>query len=103
MFVEFGCEILKIVPGRVSTEVDARLSFDKEGQIARALRIIDMYKDADTYITQALMHIRPPVFFLVNLLSNSIQFIRHIGDSSFLVSNRPFSIQFSFKNLFHDF
>merc|ERR1719204_1539046 len=46
MFVEFGCEILKIVPGRVSTEVDARLSFDKEGQIARALRIIDMYKDA---------------------------------------------------------
>ena len=48
MFVEFGCEILKIVPGRVSTEVDARLSFDKEGQIARALRIIDMYKDAGT-------------------------------------------------------
>lgn len=46
MFVEFGCEILKIVPGRVSTEVDARLSFDKEGQIARALRIIGMYKDA---------------------------------------------------------
>jgi len=46
MFVEFGCEILKIVPGRVSTEVDARLSFDKEGQIARALRIIDMYKAA---------------------------------------------------------
>ena len=29
MFVLFGCEILKIVPGRVSTEVDARLSFDK--------------------------------------------------------------------------
>ena len=48
MFVEFGCEILKIVPGRVSTEVDARLSFDKEGQIARALRIIDMYKDTGT-------------------------------------------------------
>jgi len=46
MFVEFGCEILKIVPGRVSTEVDARLSFDKEGQIQRALRIIEMYKAA---------------------------------------------------------
>lgn len=46
MFVEFGCEILKIVPGRVSTEVDARLSFDKEGQIQRALRIIGMYKEA---------------------------------------------------------
>ena len=32
MFVLFGCEILKIVPGRVSTEVDARLSFDKVGR-----------------------------------------------------------------------
>lgn len=46
MFVEFGIEILKIVPGRVSTEVDARLSFDKEGQIERALRLIDLYKAA---------------------------------------------------------
>ena len=46
MFVEFGCEILKIVPGRVSTEVDARLSFDKEGQVARALRIMGMYEAA---------------------------------------------------------
>lgn len=33
LFVLFGCEILKIVPGRVSTEVDARLSFDKQGQV----------------------------------------------------------------------
>ena len=48
LFVSFGAEILKVVEGRVSTEVDARLSFDKEGQIARALRIIDMYKDAGT-------------------------------------------------------
>lgn len=46
MFVEFGCEILKIVPGRVSTEVDARLSFDKDGQVARALRIMGMYEAA---------------------------------------------------------
>lgn len=44
--VNFGLEILKIVPGYVSTEVDARLSFDKEGTIARAHRIIDMYKKA---------------------------------------------------------
>ena len=35
LFVLFGCEILKIVPGRVSTEVDARLSFDKEGQVSQ--------------------------------------------------------------------
>ncbi|KAK9385159.1 hypothetical protein V1515DRAFT_292713 [Lipomyces mesembrius] len=44
LLVEFGKEILKIVPGRVSTEVDARLSFDKEGTIKKALKIIDMYK-----------------------------------------------------------
>jgi transaldolase len=44
--VNFGLEILKIVPGYVSTEVDARLSFDKEATINRAHRIIDMYKKA---------------------------------------------------------
>lgn len=44
--VNFGIEILKIVPGYVSTEVDARLSFDKEGTIARAHRIIKLYEDA---------------------------------------------------------
>lgn len=45
LLVEFGKEILKIVPGRVSTEVDARLSFDKQATIDKALSIIDMYKD----------------------------------------------------------
>jgi len=44
VFVVFGKEILKIIPGRVSTEVDARLSFDVEGQIKKALRLIDLYK-----------------------------------------------------------
>ncbi|KAF1330135.1 Transaldolase, partial [Globisporangium splendens] len=44
--VNFGLEILKIVPGYVSTEVDARLSFDKEATIARAHRIIEMYEKA---------------------------------------------------------
>ncbi|KAJ8100718.1 hypothetical protein POJ06DRAFT_281674 [Lipomyces tetrasporus] len=44
LLVEFGKEILKIVPGRVSTEVDARLSFDTEGTIKKALKIIDLYK-----------------------------------------------------------
>uniref|UniRef100_A0A8W8J505 Transaldolase n=1 Tax=Magallana gigas TaxID=29159 RepID=A0A8W8J505_MAGGI len=43
IYVNFGCEILKIIPGRVSTEVDARLSFDKEGSIARA-KIYNYYK-----------------------------------------------------------
>lgn len=45
MFVLFGCEILKIVPGSVSTEVDARLSFDKEVQIEKAKRLIKMYEE----------------------------------------------------------
>ncbi|CCF56064.1 hypothetical protein KAFR_0A06290 [Kazachstania africana CBS 2517] len=44
LLVEFGKEILKIVPGRVSTEVDARLSFDKEATIAKAIEIIELYK-----------------------------------------------------------
>lgn len=44
LLVEFGSEILKIVPGRVSTEVDARLSFNKEATIKKALEIIDLYK-----------------------------------------------------------
>lgn len=46
LFVLFGLEILKLVPGRVSTEVDARLSFDKEGQIEKALGFIKMYEEA---------------------------------------------------------
>jgi transaldolase len=45
LLVEFGKEILKIVPGRVSTEVDARFSFDKEATIAKALHIIELYKE----------------------------------------------------------
>lgn len=44
LLVEFGSEILKIVPGRVSTEVDARISFNKEATIKKALEIIDLYK-----------------------------------------------------------
>jgi len=46
VMVAFGLEILKIVPGRVSTEVDARLSFDIEGSIAKAHDIIGRYKAA---------------------------------------------------------
>ena len=42
--VNFGCEILKIIPGRVSTEVDARLSFDSAGSIKEAREIIELYK-----------------------------------------------------------
>jgi transaldolase len=44
LFVAFGEEILKIVPGRVSTEVDARLSFDCQRQIDKARNFIDLYQ-----------------------------------------------------------
>ncbi len=44
--VNFGIEILKIIPGRVSTEVDARLSFDTEGTIAKARELIRLYEEA---------------------------------------------------------
>ena len=44
ILILFGLEILKIVPGRVSTEVDARLSFDKAGTIEKARELISMYE-----------------------------------------------------------
>jgi transaldolase len=46
LIVGFGIEILKIVPGRVSTEVDARLSFDIEGSVMKARELISLYKEA---------------------------------------------------------
>lgn len=46
VFVTFGTEILKLIPGRVSTEVDARLSFDIEGSIEKAHQLIALYKEA---------------------------------------------------------
>ena len=45
LFVSFGAEILKVVEGRVSTEVDARLSFDMERQVAKALKLIALYEE----------------------------------------------------------
>lgn len=46
LFINFGVEILKIIPGRVSTEVDARMSFDNEGTVKKAREVIAMYKEA---------------------------------------------------------
>ena len=44
LLVRFGCEILAIIPGRVSTEVDARLSFDTSATVTRAERLIELYQ-----------------------------------------------------------
>src|SRR6476469_7394509 len=45
LLVQFGCDILQIVPGRVSTETDARLSFDVDGSIKKARRLIQLYEE----------------------------------------------------------
>src|SRR5437899_44428 len=45
LLVQFGSDILEIVPGRVSTETDARLSFDVEGSIKKARRLVQLYEE----------------------------------------------------------
>jgi transaldolase len=45
LLVQFGCAILKIVPGRVSTETNARLSFDVEGSIKKAQLLVKLYEE----------------------------------------------------------
>src|SRR5262245_11065985 len=45
LLVQFGTDILEIVPGRVSTETDARLSYDVEGSIKKARRLIQLYEE----------------------------------------------------------
>src|SRR5579863_6467239 len=55
--VEFGKRILKIVPGRVSTEVDARLSYDTEATIGKAHDIIAQYKEAGIGTNRILIKI----------------------------------------------
>ncbi|MDO4904662.1 MAG: transaldolase [Lautropia sp.] len=46
LLVAFGCEILRIIPGRVSTEVDARLSFSQQATVDRARHLIELYETA---------------------------------------------------------
>ena len=55
--VRFGQEILKVIPGRVSTEVDARLSFDTQATLARARRIIGLYEAAGTERQRVLIKV----------------------------------------------
>ena len=57
LLVLFGQEILKIVPGRVSTEVDARLSFDTAATVAKAREIIALYEKAGTPRSRVLIKI----------------------------------------------
>ena len=57
MLVRFGCEILQSIPGRVSTEVDARLSFNTEATVVRAERLIELYEAAGVPIDRVLIKI----------------------------------------------
>ena len=57
LLVRFGCEILSHIPGRVSTEVDARLSFDTSATITRAERIIELYQAQGVHIDRVLIKI----------------------------------------------
>ncbi len=57
ILILFGTEILKIVPGRVSTEVDARLSFDFDGTLSKARELISLYKGAGIDKSRVLIKI----------------------------------------------
>ena len=57
LLVRFGCEILQHIPGRVSTEVDARLSFDTEATVTRARRIIDLYQGEGVHVDRVLIKV----------------------------------------------
>ncbi len=57
LLVRFGCEILSIIPGRVSTEVDARLSFDTEATVTRGERLIELYQAEGIHIDRVLIKV----------------------------------------------
>ena len=57
LLVRFGCEILSIIPGRVSTEVDARLSFDASATVARGERLIELYQAQGIHIDRVLIKV----------------------------------------------
>lgn len=57
LLVRFGCEILSIIPGRVSTEVDARLSFDTSATVTRAERVIELYQAQGIHVDRVLIKV----------------------------------------------
>lgn len=57
LLVRLGCDILAQVPGRVSTEVDARLSFDTEATVARAQRLVELYQAEGVHVDRVLIKI----------------------------------------------
>lgn len=57
LIVRFGCEILQAIPGRVSTEVDARLSFDADATFTRGERLIELYQAEGVPVERVLIKV----------------------------------------------
>ena len=57
LLVRFGCEILQVIPGRVSTEIDARLSFDANATLTRGERIVELYQAEGVHIDRVLIKV----------------------------------------------
>lgn len=57
LIVRFGCEILQLIPGRVSTEVDARLSFDSDATYTRGERLIELYQAEGVPVDRVLIKV----------------------------------------------
>ena len=57
LLVRFGCEILQLIPGRVSTEIDARLSFDANATFTRGERIIELYQAEGVHVDRVLIKV----------------------------------------------
>ena len=57
LLVRFGCEILSLIPGRVSTEVDARLSFDTNATVTRGERIVALYQAQGIHVDRVLIKV----------------------------------------------
>ena len=57
LLVRFGCDILSIIPGRVSTEVDARLSFDTLATVTRGERLVELYQAEGIHIDRVLIKV----------------------------------------------
>src|SRR6184192_422680 len=65
LLVQFGTDILEIVPGRVSTETDARLSYDVEGSINKARRLIELYQKKKIPRVRVLIKFASNVFRVI--------------------------------------
>jgi transaldolase len=100
LLVQFGCDILEIVPGRVSTETDARLSFNVDGSIKKARRLIELYEDrkvprervlikvASTWegLTAAEQLQKEGIHCNLTLLFSLVQAVRAAGANAQLIS-----------------